>query len=101
MCIDPYKIVPRLTSTIRSITSPRFHGFTLVVEDAKHGAEFEKRNQRGTMKLIDQALSTLSQQTGMKVTVKGRNRRGGPRVVTEEVFPLMVSAGAFECEIID
>lgn len=64
-------------------------------------AEFEKSNQRGTMKLIDQALSALSQQTGMKVTVKGRNRRDGPPVVTEEVFPLVVSAGAFGREIVD
>lgn len=90
-----------LASTAGTITSPRFHRFILVIEDAHCPKLFGRADGREALKLVDQALWHLSQRNGMKMIVKERVLRGSFRNEIEKAFPLMVSAGAFEFEFND
>jgi len=84
-----------LASVINTITSPAFFRFVLTVD--------RTRFHFGTngWGLADRALSRLSQQTGMKMIVRGKTLRGTSCEVVENSFPLMVSAGAFKIELDD
>ena len=87
-----------LASVIRTITSPVFSRFILVVDSANFHPLFREINGKSAWEPADQALSDLSRRTGMKMVVKGWVLREGFCNVMGESFPLMVSAGAFECE---
>ena len=82
-----------LAWVINTITSPVFSRFVLAVDRMRfHFGE-------GGWGLVDQALLRLSQQTGMKMIVRGRSMHVTSREAIKESFPLMVLAGAFEIEL--
>jgi hypothetical protein len=88
-------------STTGTITSPRFHSFVLVVDEAHCPRLFERADELDALKLVDQTLLHLFQRTGMKMTVRERVLSVGFRNEIEKAFPLMLSAGVFELELND
>ena len=82
-----------LASVINTITSPVFSKFVLAVDRMKF---YFGESGWG---LADQALLRLSQQTGMKMIVRGWSIHGTSREAIKESFPLMVLTGAFEIEL--
>jgi hypothetical protein len=90
-----------LASAAGSITSPVFHKFVLVVDDAHCPGLFGRVDERGALMILEQTLWSLSQRTGMKMTVKERHLPASFRDEVEKAFPIMLSAGMLEFELTD
>lgn len=93
-----HELMGWFASTLSTITSPEFHRFVLVIEDAHYRKVFGNTDVQSAPNLVDQTLLSLSQRTGMKLVVKGRTLHSGFRDVMEKAFPLMASAGVLEFE---
>lgn len=87
-----------LASVISTIASPTFGSFVLVVESTNFHPLFRRIDGKNAWELVDRALLSLSQQTGMKMIVKGRALHYTFRKAIEDSFPFMMSAGMIEFE---
>lgn len=87
-----------LASVISTITSPAFTRFVFVVDSTNFHPLFRRIGGKSAWELVDRALLSLSQQTGMKMVVKGRSLHDPLREAVSDSFPFMASAAMIEFE---
>lgn len=96
-----HELMMWLAATTGTITSPGFHSFVLVVDDAHCPSLFGRADELEASRLVDQTLWNLSQRTGMKMIVRQRTLWVNFRNEMVKAFPLMSSAGVIKFKLDD